>query len=81
MAYRENVKGWRVEGARAFGPNVMRASAVAGNERWTYIGIYIPPSETDGETLHYLEDALLGNNDPCVLMGDLNACLKAPRDD
>lgn len=66
-----------MEGTEAFGPNVIRATLVAGNKRWTVIGVYIPCSETDGATLAFLDKAM--STAPVdlemIMLGDLNTDL------
>lgn len=66
-----------MEGTKAFGPNVIRATLVAGTKRWTVIGVYIPCSETDGSTLAHLEKAKCTApvSQELILLGDFNADL------
>ena len=45
---------------------------VSGNDQWNLIGGYIPPSETNGETLAKIHDASTCNNHQLILVGDLN---------
>jgi exonuclease III len=66
---------WVIEGTKCFGPNVIRATLVSGRKRWLIIGAYIPPSETDGSTLNYIQSAAHEANNPIILLGDLNVNL------
>lgn len=68
---------WTIEGIQPFGPNVLRCSLVCGNRRWTCLGIYIPPSDSGGDTLHWIELATQHISDPLILLGDLNCDLSA----
>lgn len=67
---------WHVEGVKRFGPNVIGATLVSGNWRRSIIGAYIPPSETNGETLKFIQLAAhkLRKNS-IILLGDLNVDL------
>ena len=79
-----NSSQWTVEGIQAFGPNVLRCSLVSGNHRWICVGVYFPPSESDGTTLNFLEQATRNASHPLVVMGDFNcdlACSSAPRNE
>ena len=71
-----NSPQWTVEGIKAFGPNVLRCSLVSGNRRWTCVGVYFPPSETDGATLNFLEQATQNTRHPLIIMGDFNCDLR-----
>jgi len=66
-----------MEGTKAFGPNVIRATLVAGDKKWTVIGAYIPSSETDGSTLALLAKAwrTAPTSHEVILLGDLNVDL------
>ena len=74
-----NTAQWTIEGVKAFGPNVIRCSLVSGNRRWTCIGLYIPPSDSNGEALNWLELATQDTSDPLILFGDLNCNLDHPK--
>jgi exonuclease III len=50
LFYRES-KNWTIEGVHFYGPNVMCCTLVSGFDKWSIIGMYIPPSEVDGSTL------------------------------
>ena len=76
-----NSSQWTIEGIKDFGPNIIRCKIVSGNKRWTCIGVYIPPSETDGETLNWLEQATRNITSKLILMGDLNCNFSAPKDE
>ena len=74
-------KGWGLESTRTFGPNVIRTTLVSGQRRWHIIGVYIPPSEENGETLDLLTQAyesIHNPNWPVILLGDLNVDLQNP---
>ena len=79
LAYRRS-KGWDLESIKPFGPNVVRATLVAGHKRWYVIGAYIPPSEEDGQTLDFISEAAAVSNPnwPIILLGDLNVDLNDP---
>jgi hypothetical protein len=55
---------------------------VSGERRWNVIGTYIPPSETDGETVNFINEAVQyrGTKDPYILLGDLNVDVDHPKD-
>ena len=64
-----------------FGPNVIRTTLVLGHKCWFIIGMYIPPSKVDGQTLDYLSEAENLFNDPnwpSILLVDLNVNLDNP---
>ena len=44
---------------------------------WNITGAYIPLTETNGETIQYINEALQyhGTKDPYILLGDLNVDL------
>ena len=42
----------------AHGPNVISCVLVSGDRRWNILGVYIPPSEDNGETVNYLIEAI-----------------------
>ena len=74
----EQSKDFSVEGTRAFGANVIRATLVSGRKRWYIIGAYIPPSEVNGETLDCITQAsttVTNPNLPVVLLGVFNVDL------
>jgi exonuclease III len=73
--YRTKGKSWVIEGTRCYGPNVIKATLVSGLKRWTIIGAYVPPSETDGKTLDCIQAAARNSNNPIILLGDLNVNL------
>ena len=82
LFYRTTNSRWWIEGERAHGPNVVSCVLVSGNRRWNVLGVYVPPSEDDGETLHFVNEAVQyrGTNDPYILLGDLNVDLDRPKD-
>ena len=71
-----NTPQWTVEGIRPFSPNVLRCSIVSGNRRWTCVGMYIPPSDSTGDTLNWLELATENIGDPLIVLGDFNCSLR-----
>lgn len=73
---------WHLESIKAYGPNVMSAYLVCGEKRWNLVGAYIPPSETDGTTIHHIMMATTRDNkQPVIFLGDLNANLDEPKDE
>ena len=56
LFYRKS-QHYAFEGLKKYGPNVIRVILVSGRRKWLIIGCYIPPSEEDGETLDYIQDA------------------------
>jgi exonuclease III len=82
LFYRTQNTTWWVEGDKAHGPNVISCILVSGNHRWNVIGAYIPPSEDDGETIRYINEAVQyrGTKDSYILLGDFNVDLDRPRD-
>jgi hypothetical protein len=82
LFYRTENTQWWIEGERAHGPNVVSCVLVSGERRWNVIGAYIPPSETNGDTVNYVDEAVRyrGTEDPYILLGDLNVDLDRPSD-
>jgi len=76
-----NTPQWTFEGIKVFGPNVIRCSLVSGSHRWTILGVYIPPSDSNGETLNWIEKALQNQRHPLILLGDLNLDFRALHND
>jgi exonuclease III len=73
LLFYKTSKHWHVEGTKTYGPNVIRTELVSGSKRWIIIGAYIPPSETDGTTLGWLQKATtVATTHPLILLGDLN---------
>jgi Endonuclease-reverse transcriptase len=76
LFYKSTNKSFTLEGTHTFGPNVIRTTLVSGNRRWTLIGAYIPPSETNNDTINYIQLATQhAHNHELVLLGDLNVNL------
>jgi exonuclease III len=76
LFHKTDTSAFTLEGTRRFGPNIIRTTLSTGLRRWTVIGIYVPPSETDGTTLNYLQLAYnYANNDEVILLGDINVNL------
>ena len=72
---------WHIEGFKMFGPNVIKCTIVHNNTRTTLIGIYIPPSEVDLQTIAHLDKALQYENiEKTIIMGDFNVNIKNPKD-
>lgn len=71
LFYQQSTK-WHIEGTKTFGPNVIRTELISGTKRWTIVGAYIPPSETDGTTLEWIQKATSTLEHPLILLGDLN---------
>lgn len=74
MFWQRTSDKWSVEGVQPFGPNVTRCSLVSGCYRWTVIGLCVPPSEDNGDTLNWLTLAVnsASKKRPIILMGDVN---------
>ena len=58
----------------AHGPNVISCVLISGDRHWNIIGAYIPPTETDGETIQFINEAVQyhGTTNPYILLGNLN---------
>jgi len=70
------------QGIRPFGPNAIRATLVSGQRRCYIIGVYVPPSETDGRTLDCIAQAWESTTNqrwPVILLGDFNVDLGNPQ--
>jgi hypothetical protein len=70
------------EGEMAHWPNVTSFILNSGDHRWNVLGVYIPPSEDDGETMIFLTEAIqyCGLHYPYILLGDLNVDLNGLED-
>jgi hypothetical protein len=55
---------------------------VSSEQKWNVIGMYIPPLETNGDTVNYVDEAVWyhGTENPYILLGDLNDDLDQPSD-
>lgn len=72
LCYRTS-KDYCIEGTRTFGPNVIQTTLVSGKKRWRIVGAYIPPSETNGETLDFIQAGTTTTSKiPLILLGDFN---------
>jgi exonuclease III len=73
LFYRKS-DNFHTEGTKSFGPNVIMTLLISGKKRWRLIGAYVPPSETDGSTLEYIQQAASfgSTKTPLILMGDFN---------
>jgi hypothetical protein len=82
LFYKTHNNTWWIEGERAHGPNVMSCILVSGKQRWNVIGTYIPPSESNGKTVNFINEAVqyCSTKDPYILLGSLNADLDHPKD-
>jgi exonuclease III len=58
LFYQTTNSCWCVEGEMAHGPNVISFVLVSGDRRWNILGVYIPPSEDDGETMNFVTEAI-----------------------
>lgn len=77
LVYRKSDR-FHLEGTKAFGPNVIRATLVSGRKKWRIIGAYVPPSENYGRTLDFIAAAAaISSRLPLILLGDLNVNLKS----
>lgn len=83
LFYRKQSDRFAVEGIRTHGPNVISCTLVMGYRHWSLVGVYIAPSDTDDETLKYVEEAVRTRvTHPLILLGDLNVdSWKAVMDD
>ena len=72
MLYQKS-EHFHIESPKCYGENIVKATIVHGRQRTVILGIYIPPSESDEETIIELDRAMK-NEDPnkCVIIGDLN---------
>ena len=76
LFWKEDPSRYAVESVQGHGPNIVSFQLVTGDKRWKVVGIYCPPSETDGATLRHLEEALANAGDiPIILGGDINVDL------
>ena len=76
LFYHSHSVQWTIEGVQTHGPNVISCTLISGPFRWTLLGIYIPPSDCTGDTLHYLEEAVHSRcHHPIILLGDINVDL------
>ena len=74
-------QNWTIEGVHFYGPNVLRCTLVSGTDRWSLVGMYIPPSEEDGSTLSFFHEAVRSTNHNLILLGDINVDLQQIEDD
>lgn len=74
-------KIWTIEGVRTYGPNVLSCTLVSGQDRWSIIGMYIPPSEDDGSTLSFYHEAIRNARHNLIFLGDINVDLRQVDDD
>ena len=78
MLYRKS-EHFHIESLKCYGENIVKATIVHGRQWTVILGIYIPPSELDKETIIELDRAMK-NKDPnkCVIIGDLNINYQSP---
>ena len=73
---REN---FHIESPKCYGENIIKATLIHGGKRTVIIGIYIPPSEVNWETMMNLDKALKNEDSrKCIILGDLNVNLRSP---
>ena len=72
MLYQKS-EHFHIESPKCYGDNIVKATIVHGWQRTVILGIYIPPSESNKETMIKLDRAMK-HEDPnkCVIIGDLN---------
>ena len=72
----KKARHWALESVKCFGPNVIRATIVCGQKRWSLIGAYVSPSdERYSATLDFITKAYSESNNfnwPTILLGDFN---------
>jgi exonuclease III len=73
---KQGCKNWHVEGTRPYRGNVINTVIVSGSDRWSLIGSYIAPSETNGETVAEISNAAKRNSHKVIMVGDLNIDLE-----
>jgi exonuclease III len=79
LAYRDD-EAWQVEAVKRFGPNVIGFELVTCNHRYSCVGGYISP--TDSDTIEFIRSAF--ESTPrihIIFLGDLNVDLRRLRDD
>jgi exonuclease III len=76
LFYRQQSTGWSIEGIKRHGPNVISCTLIVGKTLWGVIGAYIPPLESSGETLNFIDAAILAHrHHPIIFLGDINVDL------
>ena len=79
LAYKNN-KHWHIESPKSFGDNVLKCTLVHGCQRTILIGIYIPPSEDNMETINNLDRAVHNvDQKNLVILGDFSFHRQAVR--
>ena len=75
-----SAKGWQMEGTAIFGPNMVSFLLTSGASQWYVVGAYMTPY--DVPAMHGVEQAPIGapKGMEMILMGDLHAQLRDPRD-
>ena len=72
-------KHFHIESPKCYAENIVKATLIHGGKRTVIIGIYIPPSEVNGETMMNLDKALKNEDSrKCIILGDLNVNLRSP---
>jgi exonuclease III len=67
--------GWTCEDAKVYDTNVVAVTFVSGRFRRRLVGVYLSPSEIDGDTWNGLSLACQEAKDPIWIIGDLNVNL------
>ena len=66
---------WEVEDLSIDSGNVISCTLVSGEQRTRLIGVYLSPTEYEGETLDVLSQVAQAADDPVMMLGDFNANL------
>jgi hypothetical protein len=82
LFFREST-AFQVESFRRHGGNVISFMVVTGALRQGVVGCYIPPSDTDLQTLHHLNEAFLRfpPGHTSWVLGDINANIQSPHNE
>ncbi len=81
LLWKENHSGYEVESAQIATPNLLTFQLITGDERFYYMGIYIPPTDTMGvEDLWAAWEACPEGCIPLIL-GDLNTNFSNPQNE
>ena len=72
IIFRREEEGWKVEGLKNFGPNVVSFTITSGKRQWYVVRAYVPPN--DQPAVHWVAQSLTcgtaGLGD--LLVSDLN---------
>ena len=81
LVYRDN-EYWHIESPEFFGDNVLKCTLVHEGKQTVIVGMYIPPSEENMETIQNLDKALNNVNfENLVLLGDFNVNYDQPKNE